>query len=842
MDMLDRGQRDDMVRRLAYFAAGLKHMQAVVSDSIFEDGFSALQFCEETCRKHLSPSRDCFYQEIFEGLRLAFREMPTAAGEREDVSAMCVELLNETIDALKKEREVKKEILFLPYKVEMWDSLESIWKAAAADHEHCNAYVMALPYATLTRELEVDAWHCERSQFPPYVPVLDYRDVDIEKWHPDIIFIHNPYDGENSVTSVDKRYFSSELRKHTDLLIYVPYYATTGGMGKVQWSLPAYENVDYIIVQSESVGKYFQAPPEKILSLGSPKFDRIIEMCRHPSKPSWEWRKKMAGKKVFFYNTTIDEAYQLPEVFLKKLQYVFDIFRHRKDACLLWRPHPLLESTFKARRPDYFPAFEKVRRHYIEDDFGIYDGTPDIEAAITLSDAYIGQSGSSVISLFGVAGKPIFLLNNRIHSLPEKEDWRAEIVGGFSLEGRDWMITQGDKLYHAPDHDHRYHYYCDLSKFSSMGAYSVTLELNGKVYVCPANAQDILIIGDHKIKRRIPLEHELDRAGAFCGPAHIGDYLFLLPNQYPAIVRFDLRTEKVDYIRGLNEHFVQEVNGELRVGGFAGWGKYLLLASPTSQRVIALHTETLATTELMAGSPDNTCGCLGFIRDGDDYWMLPYTGRIITRWNPSTGEAREYTAWPEDFVCHHVPYGHICGDRPFNSGLCDDEYLFLVPWWGNKFLRLHKGTGVMEEWQTPFSVTVEGRNGYFFAGAVGGFGYTPDKKEILFWYAPERQWHHYDMATNSFSPMDVAFDKEELDRHADGFKEISPWLQYGCFENTFNSLLDFIEASITGAPHDRTRQIRAFEQVAANPDGTSGEKIYRFALEKLIEKGGGASP
>ena len=41
---------------------------------------------------------------------------------------------------------LQKKIFFLPYKASMWDSLESVWKAAVEDKEHCEAYVVPIPY------------------------------------------------------------------------------------------------------------------------------------------------------------------------------------------------------------------------------------------------------------------------------------------------------------------------------------------------------------------------------------------------------------------------------------------------------------------------------------------------------------------------------------------------------------------------------------------------------------------------------------------------------------------------------------------------------------------------
>lgn len=43
-------------------------------------------------------------------------------------------------NSVKTEIKVKLEVVFMPYKAAMWDSLESIWKAAYNDPD-CNAYV-----------------------------------------------------------------------------------------------------------------------------------------------------------------------------------------------------------------------------------------------------------------------------------------------------------------------------------------------------------------------------------------------------------------------------------------------------------------------------------------------------------------------------------------------------------------------------------------------------------------------------------------------------------------------------------------------------------------------------
>ena len=39
-----------------------------------------------------------------------------------------------------------------------------------------------------------------------------------------MIYIHNPYDDWNLVTCVHPRYFSGNLKKYTEKLVYIPYF------------------------------------------------------------------------------------------------------------------------------------------------------------------------------------------------------------------------------------------------------------------------------------------------------------------------------------------------------------------------------------------------------------------------------------------------------------------------------------------------------------------------------------------------------------------------------------------------------------------------------------------
>ena len=74
----------------------------------------------------------------------------------------------------------------------------------------------------------------------------------------------------------------------------------------------------------------------------------------------------------------------------------------------------------------------------------------------------------------------------------------------------------------------------------------------------------------------------------------------------------------------------------------------------------------------------------------------------------------------------------------------------------------------------------------------------------------------------------MVFGQEDLERNESGFCETSEWIQYSCEENAINTLEDFLNETLKGKPHSKEKQIAAYGKVAANNDGSCGEKIHEF--------------
>ena len=207
----------------------------------------------------------------------------------------------------------------------------------------------------------------------------------------------------------------------TDCLVYcvpIPYYEKNpdGSFGQLHYELDKFPfNIDVIsyldydfkerrpgtiyahkvIVQSENmkqiyVNEFIKAAAENGLS-GS-----------------------YTDRKIVFYNTTIAAFLENKDIMLNKIEDSLDFFYHQKDdVALLWRPHPLMESTIKSMSPQLWDRYHSIVENYVSQGWGIYDDTSDLNRAILLSDCYYGDS-SSVVQLYQETGKPIMIQNVNI--------------------------------------------------------------------------------------------------------------------------------------------------------------------------------------------------------------------------------------------------------------------------------------------------------------------------------------------------------------------------------------------------------------------------------------------
>lgn len=353
------------------------------------------------------------------------RTVALLSGYCELLSEKTVELrhLNSQLDiitdSVKNELNPNKiEVVFFPYKLSMWDSLESIYIAAEND-PLCDTYCVPIPYYDRLPGGALGKMHYEGDSYPDYVKITAWREYNLNERRPDIAYIHNPYDDRNLVTSVHPNYYSAGLKKYVEQLIYIPYYVPLyPEKGPETGVVSAFAQcaADTIIaINSRDKNAYSKIRPSaEVAIFGSPKVDRyLMRFANKPQIPcAWkDYAENSAGKKVILVNSTLGALLNGNSAYLEMYFNLFKFELTRDDVFVIWRPHPLMTATLTSMRPALYDAYKTLETEIKSLGKGIIDETPDASVAVTLADAYVGDEISSIAPLFALSGKPIFSLS-----------------------------------------------------------------------------------------------------------------------------------------------------------------------------------------------------------------------------------------------------------------------------------------------------------------------------------------------------------------------------------------------------------------------------------------------
>lgn len=642
------------------------------------------------------------------------------------------------IDAIVKEELGPKriEVAFLAYKASMSDSIESIYFAAKADPD-CDAYWIPVPYFDRNSDGTFGEMHFEGADFyGEEFDCTDWREYDIEARHPDIIFTYNPYDAENYLTSVHPSFYCQRLRDLTECLIYVPYYVVTDNVTESLCALAGCVFAHKVIVQSEKVrntyirtlrrhyGNKLGRLEDKIIALGSPKFDKVINTKREDCSIPKEWQALIGTRKVLLYNTNISAILAGDEQYLKKLRAALNLFSSFPEVALWWRPHPLNEVTYRAMRPELLNEYMQIVAQFRREGWGIYDDTPDVHRAIACSDAYYGDD-SSLVAMCLAIGKPVLISDIEI-----LDDRITAYMAGVLVSGNNiWFTQRHFNALFRMDKDN----WCPecLGMFPGESAYTETFHAtlyqescknSDSIYFSPFFSNEIACYSIvEKVFKKIPLKQQANAAikENLLGAVAYGDAVYFTPFGYPAIVRLDVKTEELTYY----SDWVAQLQGLEGYQADAFFlfplvhGSSIYLAACGANAVVQFNMETQKSTVHVVGKAGYRYGGICF--DGNNIWLSPrqYTYTPIVKWNPDTGETEELVLPAEKEKNNY-----------FLSIVYCKGYVWLLPHFANNAYKIDIYTNEMSIAE-EFAMVLENNETlphmkYWFAQVFGDSIYT----------------------------------------------------------------------------------------------------------------------
>ena len=302
--------------------------------------------------------------------------------------------LQEVREALEEQVWSRKTVLLLPVRAQDWTSMEPIWKRAKEDPQ-CDVIVATLPYYYKDYDGSPRTDAIRETQFPVEVEVTDAGKITaeyLELLRPEIIVIQNPYDAWNPAVSVPQLFYSENLRKYTDRLVYVPPFAPEEytrenareySNMKYYVDMPGVVYADDIIVDSENRKQVYTEHLTEFL--GEDTAD-LWQNRIHVMEPDQEEnRRKTAGAcKKMLYGIGLGTYLEDPSASGQKLQENLKTFteygnRVQIDIYLF----PETEAAFSQcqceirKKLANYPQIREVKREHIHtEDYDAYYGDP----------------------------------------------------------------------------------------------------------------------------------------------------------------------------------------------------------------------------------------------------------------------------------------------------------------------------------------------------------------------------------------------------------------------------------------------------------------------------------
>ena len=641
-------------------------------------------------------------------------------------------------NSVKNDIPIRREIAFFPYKASMWDSLESVYLKEKEDPD-CDVYCVPIPYFELNQDKSLGVMHYEGNEFPKNIEIIDWQSYNFEGRRPDSIYIHNPYDNWNLVTSVHPRFYSNNLKKYTDELVYIPYFILAdldpNDKEKVEnvkhfCFLPGIINADKVIVQSEKMRKiYIESYIEEANSLGfpadrkkledkifgavSPKIEKVRNTKMEDIEIPEDWlqiikRADGSWKKIILYNTGVTALLQNEDMMLDKIRSVFKLFKERQDkVVLLWRPHPLLVNTIKSMRPQLCQSYEKIVEKYRCEGWGIYDDSADLNRAIVLSDGYYGDA-SSVVQLCQEVKKPILMqdVDADYYHRPFSKVclWKGNKIyyplANYNLlcstdicTGETDVIEKNNK-----DNGDSLFTYVGIYQWRNYYILSPGTAIRPALAIYNRDSREWTYISVEEEKREW-LMFEEDTIYEF------GKYLYIFPGLM-VITRIDTEKWIVEYFFYPDIEVGKNTHGQV---AYVDGKVYIPLRHDNKIYEFDLQTERFESfvvdTELQG------IDTLSF--DGKVFWMTGI-GKMLCSWNKDMGECTSYKNFPVGFQKYD---GIVEGEEGywFWRSVVYDNTVYFVPFFANMMIEFRDGeltkVDIPQEEENEITIHRKGRSG-----------------------------------------------------------------------------------------------------------------------------------
>ena len=250
----------------------------------------------------------------------------------------------------------------------------------------------------------------EDMNYPEGVVTDTPESYDVSKRRPDIIITQFPYDGTDTGLTIDERFFTSNLIKCTDRLIYVPHLVPEDPAfedDKLTAALASYIEQpacifsDEIILHSERLKETYV---KKLTSLSGDNTDeywknkiRVLERTVDKSckvEALEDIAEKQKGRKIILYHLSAGFLVRHGDKAIDKLKRSLEIFKENSDKVYTVISLPAEMDQLRELMPDVTDRLLKTLEDYRGSDFCFLDDKKVFLQHLNNVNGYFGDAGT----------------------------------------------------------------------------------------------------------------------------------------------------------------------------------------------------------------------------------------------------------------------------------------------------------------------------------------------------------------------------------------------------------------------------------------------------------------
>lgn len=323
----------------------------------------------------------------------------------------------------------KKVVLFITTGLKQWNGFKKLCQSSIEDEDN-EVYGVLVPVVfkdflgrAVFKNAELPS---DGDFFPREMEVRIWNDIDVSLLQPDIIYIQDPYDGENPCLTIPPQFYSKNLKKYTDSLIYVPAFYVNEFCEqdvsdiynmKHYVTAPAVMYADYVLLQSENTKKMYM---KKLVEFAGEEtreaWDRKLQGTElydniKLSANTEENNKNLSDKKTILYCIGENELAKKGKASINEIEERLEIFGEnsaslRVKVCM----YPPDKNVWKSTDNSVTQQITRMLEEYTQQEWcEICDiNSAEWEDIAKESNAYYG-SPSPLVHMFTTLHKPVMI-------------------------------------------------------------------------------------------------------------------------------------------------------------------------------------------------------------------------------------------------------------------------------------------------------------------------------------------------------------------------------------------------------------------------------------------------